>query len=124
MRPSKIQMNSKVTGKASHVLAYFSALLAIIAIACLIVFLVQWLQMNTENVSDIIFSRAMLALQASQLGILLPAILFCSYLSIRLRLNSRFFRWALNLAAAAMLPIFPLVSPLGLYTFWLSNRRR
>lgn len=121
MRPSKIQMNSKVTGKASHVLAYFSALLAIIAIACLIVFLVQWLQMNTENVSDIIFSRAMLALQ---LGILLPAILFCSYLSIRLRLNSRFFRWALNLAAAAMLPIFPLVSPLGLYTFWLSNRRR
>lgn len=114
-------MNSKVTGKSSNVLAYFSSLLAIISIAGLVLFIAQ-LMLSTGSIGSRLFSMEMIYLQLFILGILGPSLLFCSYLSLQLKLTSRFYRLAVKSAALAMLPIFPCVWLLGLYALWLSRR--
>jgi hypothetical protein len=107
-------MNEKVIGKSNHVLAYFGALHAIIATVSLVLFIAQ-LVTSSQDVTASIFSREMLYLQLSLLGMLLPSVAFCSYLSLGLKLNSRFYRRAMTVSAVMVLPIFPVVSLLGFY---------
>src|SRR5687768_4849153 len=114
-------MNSKVTGKSSNVLAYFGSLLAIISVIGLILFILH-LTMSTGSISSRLFSPEMIYLQFSIFGILCPSVLFCSYLSLQLKLKSRFYQLALSTAGVAMLPIFPIVWVVGVYTLWLSRR--
>lgn len=114
-------MSDKVIGRNSHVLAYFSALLVIVALISLVLFGVQ-LANSVGDLSGRLFSRQMLYLQFSILAILLPSVVFCSYLSLGLKLSSRFYRRALAAAAMLILPIFPSVSLLGIYLLWLRRR--
>lgn len=114
-------MSEKVTGKNSNALAYFSALLAFISVTVLGLFVAQ-LSLAEGNVADRLFAREMVYLQLLFLTMLVPSLAFCSYLALGLQLTSRFFRFALTCAAAALLLVFPLVSPLGLYTLWLRRK--
>jgi hypothetical protein len=113
-------MNQKVIGKSSHVLAYFGALHAIIAAVALFLFILQLVTL--EDGIAAIFSREMLYLQFTLLGMLLPSVAFCSYLSLGLKLNSPFYRNALTVSALMLLPIVPFVVLVGFYMLWLSRR--
>lgn len=114
-------MSEKVIGKSHHVLAYFGAVHALIATASLVLFVAQ-LVSSSQNGADVIFSPKMLYLQLSLLGMQLPSVAFCSYLSLGLKLNSPFYRKALIVSAIMVLPIFPVGSLLFLYLLWLSRR--
>lgn len=114
-------MSAKVTGKNSNALGYFGSLLAIFSVAVLALFVAQ-LILAEGSFTSRLFATDMLYLQLLILSILAPSLAFCSYLSLGLKLTSSFFKLALLCAAVAMLPIFPLVSPFGLYTIWLSRK--
>lgn len=113
-------MNEKVIGKSKHVLAYFGALHAIIAGVALVLFIAQLAAV--ENGIDSIVSRDMLYLQFTLLGMLLPSVAFCSYLSLGLKLTSVFYRRALHVSIFMLLPIVPFVSLIGFYLLWLLRR--
>lgn len=114
-------MSEKVIGKSNHVFAYFGALHAIIATVSLVLFIAQ-LVTSSRSITESMFSQEMLYLQLSLLGMLVPSVAFCSYLSLGLKLHSRFYHRALTVSAVMVLPIFPIVSLLGLYLLWLSRR--
>lgn len=114
-------MSEKVIGKSNHVLAYFGALHAIIATVSLALFIAQLIT-SSQSVTASIFSREMLYMQLSLLGMLIPSVAFCSYLSLGLKLNSRFYHKALTVSGIMVLPIFPIVSLIGFYLLWLSRR--
>lgn len=125
-------MNGKVTGTQTHVLRYFSSVFAIIAWVGLLLFVLQLTGLISTPLQASAQQPALwrkwlslqnFPLQVFILSILLPGCLFCSYLSLKLQMSSRYYRNALRLAAAAMLPIAPLVSALGIYTLWLSFKR-
>ena len=111
-------MSEKVTGKTSNALVYFGSLLAIFSSAILALFIAQ-LVMAEGSLASRLFAKDMIYLQLLMLGFLAPSVAFCSYLLLGLKLTSRFFKLALLSAAMAMLPIFPIVSPVGIYTLWL-----
>lgn len=114
-------MSEKVTGKNTSALAYFGALLGFFAVLALVLFAVQ-VAAADGNIIARLFGREMIYLQALLIGLLAPSLAICSYLALGLKLTSRFFKQVLLYAAAAMLIIFPIVSPLGVYTLWLHRR--
>lgn len=116
-------MSTKVTGKNAHVLAYFSSVLAAIAMVGLAMFAMQWYALAKAGIAGLLTMLthpSMLATQFMVLAILAPAVAFCAYLALRLQLSSRYFQLALRVAAVVMLPVAPWVTLLGLFTFWLS----
>ncbi|MCR6650099.1 MAG: hypothetical protein NVV73_00760 [Cellvibrionaceae bacterium] len=113
-------MSEKVTGKSSHVLAYFGVLLVVVSLLSLTLFISQ-LVLSSGTLSSRWFSREMLYLQLSLLTILLPNVVFCSYLSWGLKLTSRFYRASLVAAAIVILPIFPAGFLLGFYLLRLRH---
>lgn len=113
-------MGEKVIGKKTNVLGYFGALLVIVSVAVLGLFLAELL-LSEGGFAERLLAREMLYLQLFFFGMLAPALAFCSYLTLGLKLSSRFFKLALRCAGVVLLLVFPLVSLLGFYTLWLSG---
>lgn len=116
-------MGAEVIGKKSSVLAYFGLLLAILSVILLVIFAVQ-LTTSPSTIGSGLFTKGMLFFQLSIIGVLAPSVAFCSYLSLRLKLRSRLYLYALRASGFVLLAIFPVGSLLAVYVLWLANRTK